>query len=61
MRFHTGVLEAPRRRATSFQREAAVLLQQREDVPVEIVEGGGHSRDLSPLEDDLTFKLRILK
>ena len=43
MRFHTGVFEAPTRRAISSSGMLGVLLQERKDVPVQIVEGGSHS------------------
>ena len=44
MRFQTGVFEAPTLRAISSSGRLDVLLQQREDVPVQIVKGGSHSR-----------------
>ena len=44
IRFQTGVLEAPTLRAISSSGSPAVLLQQREDVPVQFVKRGSHSR-----------------
>ena len=44
IRFQTGVFEAPTLRAISSSGRVGVLLQQREDVPVQFVERGSHSR-----------------